>query len=289
MDRREFHRQLAAAAAAIMATPLTASAIDGLGAQASPRDQDTHDAAMRRMVDELSQVDAAAREAIWPSRPGRIAMLAYPGMYPLDFFGPKAVFGDLLGTTLHIVAASRSAIAAGSGVQILPDVTLADCPDHLDVLFVPGGGMGTVAMMRDRAVLDFLRRQAATARYLTSVCTGSLVLGTAGLLKGYKATTHWAKHDILPILGAEPVQARFVEDRNRITGGGVTAGIDFALLLAARLAGENYAKALQLNLEYAPAPPFSAGLPAGAGPLVTGAMRTMYGSIVDAWRKAATT
>lgn len=192
-----------------------------------------------------------------------------------------------MNTKLHIVWKDRTPISDAPGLNIVPNVTFTDCPDHLDVLFVPGGGMGTIAVMRDREVLNFLRRQAATARYVTSVCTGALVLGAAGLLKGYRATTYWAVHDLLPLLGAKPVRARLVEDRNRFTAGGITAGIDFALLLAAWLAGENYAKALQLNIEYDPAPPFDAGSPESAGEPVAGAMRTMYAEIVEAARRAA--
>ena len=145
----------------------------------------------------------------------------------------------------------------------MPTTTFADCP-KLDVICVPGGG-GQVALMTDEETLDFLRKQAATARYVTSVCTGSLVLGAAGLLKGYKSACHWAWRDMLPAFGAIPVAERVVRDRNRISGGGVTAGIDFGLTVAAELAGEEVAKSIQLVLEYDPQPPFDSGSPEKAG------------------------
>lgn len=151
--------------------------------------------------------------------------------------------------------------------------TFADCPENLEVLFVPGGGPGTVAMMGDVEVHAFLQRHAKTARYLTSVCTGSLVLGSAGLLRGYRATSYWLARDLLGKLGATPVAVRVVEDRNRITGAGVTAGLDLAFVIAARLTGDNYAKAEMLNVEYDPDPPFKAGTPEGAGEVVPSSLR----------------
>ena len=150
-----------------------------------------------------------------------------------------------------------------AGFSIVPTTTFADCPP-LDVICVPGGG-GQVELMADRETLDFLRKQAATARYVTSVCTGSLVLGAAGLLKGYKSACHWAWRDMLKDFGAIPVAERVVRDRNRISGGGVTAGIDFGLTVAAELAGEEVARSIQLVLEYDPQPPFDSGSPEKAG------------------------
>jgi cyclohexyl-isocyanide hydratase len=148
---------------------------------------------------------------------------------------------------------------------------MADCP-QLDVLCVPGG-LGVNPLMRDAAVLAFLRQQAEHARYVTSVCTGALVLGAAGLLRGRRATTHWASLDLLAAFGAIPVAERVVRDGNLLTGGGVTAGIDFALTLAAELSGRPAAEAIQLGLEYAPAPPFAAGTPASADPAVLATVR----------------
>ena len=154
----------------------------------------------------------------------------------------------------------------GAGFSIVPTTSFAECP-QLDVICVPGGG-GQVALMGDEETLAFLRKQAAGARYVTSVCTGSLVLGAAGLLKGYKSACHWSSREYLPAFGAIPVAERVVRDRNRLSGGGVTAGIDFGLTMAAELAGEEVAKTIQLALEYDPQPPFDSGSPEKAGPAV---------------------
>jgi cyclohexyl-isocyanide hydratase len=153
-------------------------------------------------------------------------------------------------------------------------MTFADAP-QCDLLFVPGGP-GVNEAMLDDATIAFLRRQAEGARFVTSVCTGALVLGAAGLLDGYEATTHWASMEFLPAFGAHPVNARFHVDRNRITGGGVTAGIDFALFVVAQLHGEAIAKSIQLAIEYAPAPPFDSGTPDSAdAETVAGARQTL--------------
>ena len=165
----------------------------------------------------------------------------------------------LPGATTRLLWKEAGPVRSDTGMTILADTALADCP-QLDLLCVPGGP-GIAALMEDEAVLDFLRRQAPGARWVTSVCTGALVLGAAGLLKGRRATTHWASHDFLAALGATPVQARVVRDGNLFTGGGVTAGIDFALAIAAEIAGPEVAQAIQLQIEYAPAPPFAAGTP----------------------------
>ena len=156
---------------------------------------------------------------------------------------------------------------------ILPTTRIDECP-QLDVVFVPGGG-GQIPLMQDPTVLDFLRAQSDKARYVTAVCTGSLVLGAAGLLQGYEATTHWAYMDVLPVFGARPVSRRVVVDRNRITAGGVTAGIDFGLGIAAALAGEEVAKAIQLGIEYDPDPPFDSGSPEKAPPEIVELVRSV--------------
>lgn len=174
-----------------------------------------------------------------------------------------------------------------SGLPIQPTATLKECPGNVDILFVPGGLRGTAAIMNDPEVIDFLHDRGRRARYVTSVCTGSLVLGAAGLLRGYRATSHWTVCDLLPLLGAEPEAGRVVEDRNRITGGGVTAGIDFGLRLAARLRDEPYAKMLQLIFEYEPRPPFHAGNPESAGTKLTSHVRERMGPGVAVMRQAA--
>ena len=194
--------------------------------------------------------------------PLRFGLLLFPRLTQLDMTGPFEVFSRIPGGQVHLVWKTREPVRSDTGLAMLPDTVLAACPP-LDVVCVPGGP-GVAALMEDDEVLDFLRAQAAGARYVTSVCTGALVLGAAGLLKGRRATTHWASHDFLAALGAVPEQGRVVRDGRFVTGGGVTAGIDFALSLAADLASPEVAQAIQLQIEYAPAPPFDAGSPATA-------------------------
>jgi cyclohexyl-isocyanide hydratase len=203
-----------------------------------------------------------------------IGMLLYPGLTQLDLTGPFELLHRIPGARVHLLWKDLQPVRAESGLGLLPTTTLADCPP-LDIVFVPGG-KGDRAVMADPAVLDFLRRHGGTARYVTSVCTGSLVLGAAGLLDGYAATTHWAFTDQLPQFGARPTPGRVVVDRNRITAGGVTAGIDFGLRLVAEIAGEKYAKTLQLGLEYDPDPPFRSGHPNVADPALVAELRAYF-------------
>ncbi|KQP03506.1 hypothetical protein ASF28_20140 [Methylobacterium sp. Leaf99] len=202
----------------------------------------------------------------------QIGLLAFPNVQQLDLTAPYEVFAMIPGATVHLVAAGLDPLASATGLVLTPTVRMADCP-VLDVLCVPGG-VGVNALMTDQGVLAFVREQAKTARFVTSVCTGALVLGAAGLLEGRRATTHWASLDLLAAFGATPVAERVVRDGNLLTGGGVTAGIDFALALAAELVGQAEAEAIQLGLEYAPAPPFDAGTPGSAAPEVLAAART---------------
>ncbi len=188
-----------------------------------------------------------------------IGLLLFPELTQLDLTGPYEVFHRLPGAKVHLVWKDLAPVRAQGGLHLVPNMTLAECPP-LDVVCVPGG-FGTAALLEDTIVLDWLRAQAKTARFMTAVCTGSLVLAKAGLLDGRKATCHWNYVDLLPKLGAIYEPGRVVVDRDRITGGGVTAGIDFALRVAAELAGEQVAKAIQLGLEYNPAPPFRSGHP----------------------------
>ncbi len=201
-----------------------------------------------------------------------VGLLLFPEMTQLDMTGPYEVFVSMPRTTTHLVWKTLEPVATGGGLRMLPTTTLADCP-KLDVICVPGGP-GQVALMQDDEVLGFLRKQAETCRFVTSVCTGSLVLGAAGLLRGYRATCHWLSLDQLALLGAEPIAERVVMDRNRITGGGVTSGIDFALFLAAQLFGEDVARGIQLRIEYDPAPPFDSGSPRTAAPALVAALST---------------
>src|SRR5215468_599293 len=218
------------------------------------------------------------------AEPLHIGILIYPNVTQLDATGPAQVLARVPGATLHMIWKNRDPVPTDAGFSIVPTTSFADCP-QLDVLCVPGGG-GQVALMEDPETLDFLRRQAAGARYVTSVCTGSLILGAAGLLKGYKSACHWAWRDMLIPLGAEPVADRIVRDRNRMSGGGVTAGIDFGLALAAELAGEETAKLIQLTLEYDPHPPFDCGSPEKAGPERTAKLRAMFAKMLES-RQAA--
>lgn len=192
-----------------------------------------------------------------------IGILLFPDVTQLDATGPAQVLCRVPNAKLHMIWKTLAPVPTDSGFSIVPTTTFADCPP-LDVICVPGGG-GQVALMTDEETLAFLRKQAAGARYVTSVCTGSLVLGAAGLLNGYKAACHWSSREFLTAFGAIPVAERVVRDRNRVSGGGVTAGIDFGLTLAAELAGEDVARSIQLTLEYDPQPPFDSGSPEKAG------------------------
>ncbi len=193
-----------------------------------------------------------------------VGFLLYPHVTQLDLTGPAQVLSRVPGAVLHLVWKELGPVPTDSGFSIVPGATLASCP-ALDVVCVPGGP-GVAECMTDAEVLEFVRRQCASARFVTSVCTGSLLLAAAGVLTGYEAACHWAYLDLLPLLGAKPKAERVVRDRNRVTGGGVTAGIDFGLALAAELAGEETARMIQLALEYDPSPPFASGSPGGAEP-----------------------
>jgi cyclohexyl-isocyanide hydratase len=188
-----------------------------------------------------------------------IGLLLFPRLTQLDMTGPFEVLARLPGARIRTVWKTREPVRADTGLTFVPETTFDECP-QLDVLCVPGGP-GVAPLMEDPETLAFLRTQAKGARYVTSVCTGALVLGAAGLLRGKRATTHWASHDFLAALGATPVEARVVRDGNLFTGGGVTAGIDFALTIAAEIAGAEVAQSIQLFIEYAPAPPFDSGRP----------------------------
>jgi cyclohexyl-isocyanide hydratase len=188
-----------------------------------------------------------------------IGFLLYPQLTQLDLTGPAQVFATAQDTELHFVAADLRPVPSDAGLSLMPTTTFAACPP-LDVLCVPGGP-GQMRRMQDPAVLDWLRRQGGSAAWVTSVCSGSLLLGAAGLLKGYRAASHWHYRPYLTHFGAVPDEARVVRDRNRLTGGGVTAGIDLALRVVAELRGEAEARQIELLLEYAPEPPFGCGRP----------------------------
>ena len=188
-----------------------------------------------------------------------VGLLVFPDITQLDMTGPYEVFTKFPNANVHLVWKDRDPVVVAGGMQIVPTTTYADCPE-LDLICVPGGA-GMNALLNDAETLDFIRSQARNARYVTSVCTGALVLGAAGLLKGRRAATPWMSRDMLKAFGAEPVAERVVVDGNVITGGGVTAGIDFALTVAADAFGEDLARSIQLAIEYNPAPPFNSGSP----------------------------
>jgi cyclohexyl-isocyanide hydratase len=205
------------------------------------------------------------------SAPLSIALVLFPNVTQLDLTGPLQVFSSVPGATLHLVWKRIEPVPTDSVLTLMPTMTFADCP-QCDVICVPGG-FGVDAIVNDEEVLAFLRRQAEGAKYITSVCTGSLALGAAGLLDGYRAATHWTARDCLAPLGAIPSTERVCIDRNRVTGGGVTAGIDFALTLVSIMADRKTAEAIQLRLEYNPAPPFNSGSPDTAPPDILALMK----------------
>ncbi|MDD9946724.1 MAG: DJ-1/PfpI family protein [Myxococcales bacterium] len=245
IKRRELLDLASACAAALAASKLSGCALDTSADPASTQDQ----------PDGLAQ-------ALQP--PGKhVGLLVYPYMTMLDLVGPQTCFLGL-GMTMHLVWRSLAPIPTENGFSILPTSTFRRCPEDLEILFVPGSTVGTAAVIRDADAMEFVRSRGSRAKFVTSVCTGSMILGAAGLLRGYRATSHWLARDLLPIVEAEPVDERYVVDRNRITGGGVTSGIDFGLRLLAQLNGQEAAEAMQLVLEYAPDPPFNAGHPSTA-------------------------
>lgn len=197
------------------------------------------------------------------TNPLHIGFLVFPKVTQLDLTGPAQVLSRVPGATVHLAWKALEPLVTDVGFSLHPTTTFADSP-RLDVLCVPGGA-GVVEQLNDAETMAFLRDQGASARYVTSVCNGSLLLGAAGLLQGYRSACHWMWRHYLTQFGAEPVVARVVRDRNRLSGGGVTSGIDFAFTLATELAGEEAARMIQLGLEYDPQPPLDSGSPEKAG------------------------
>ena len=227
--------------------PLAAS----ITLKVSAAEKPMHDHAIPDMGPDMNKVPWMGDE--------QIAMLVYPGMTIMDLIGPHCMFGSLMGATIHIVAKSLDPVTSDAGLTIIPTATFDTCPRDLTVLFTPGGTDGTLAAASDPETLAFMADRGSRAKYVTSVCSGSLILGAAGLLKGYKATSHWSCREALAGFGAIPTEARVMRDRNRITGAGVTAGLDFGLSMVAELRDQTYAECAQLMSEYDPDPPFNAG------------------------------
>ena len=189
-----------------------------------------------------------------------IGFVIFPDLTQLDFTGPLQVLSRLPQSATHIIAKSATPVPSDCGLGLVPTHSFANCP-RLDLICIPGGSEGVAGIINDGETIEFVRQQAGVAKYITSVCTGAFVLGVAGLMKGRRATTHWAYTDLLPLVGATYEKARIVKDGNVITGGGVTAGIDFGLSVVAEIAGETTAKRIQLGIEYDPEPPFDSGNP----------------------------
>jgi cyclohexyl-isocyanide hydratase len=213
-----------------------------------------------------------------------IGFVIFPDLTQLDFTGPLQVLNRMPDSKTHIVAKSLDPVPSDCGLSLVPTTTFRDCP-QLDLICVPGG-FGVVKAMTDRATIDFVKRQAEQARYITSVCTGAFVLGMAGLLKGRRATTHWAYTDLLPSVGATYEKARVVWDGNVITAGGVTSGIDFALRVVAGIAGDDVAQSIQLSIEYDPAPPFASGHPDRAPAAIRQHLESTFSKRREAYKDA---
>jgi cyclohexyl-isocyanide hydratase len=213
-----------------------------------------------------------------------VGFVIFPELTQLDFTGPQQVLARLPQSAMHIIAKSAAPVPSDSGLSLVPTHTFENCP-QLDLICIPGGSTGVVRAMGDRETIEFVQRQSRKAKYVTSVCTGAFILGAAGLLKGRRATTHWAFTELLPLLGATHAKGRVVKDGNVITAGGVTSGIDFGLRVVAEIAGEGVAQAIQLGLEYDPDPPFGAGHPDRASAAVEAAVFPRYEKARTAFRE----
>ena len=212
-----------------------------------------------------------------------IGFILFPDVTQLDFTGPLQVLAGLPDSAIHIVAKSEAPVSSDCNLGLVPTHTFANCP-KLDLICIPGGSQGVAGAIVDRDIIEFVRRQAPGATYVTSVCTGAFVLGVAGLLRGRRATTHWAYADLLPLVGAAHEKARIVKDGNVITAGGVTAGIDFGLSVVAEIAGEATARRIQLGMEYDPAPPFDSGHPDRAPNIKSALMSARYEKFRSVYR-----
>jgi len=271
MDRRTFHSGLAAALLAAVSTRAAAQSGAPAKTDTTPAPDSGH--------------DMTGMPANWTGKE-QIGMLIYPEFTALDMVGPQYMFASLMGAKVHVVSKTMQSVRSDTGLVFMPSATFDECPKDLDILFVPGGSTGTLNAIKDDSTLNFLANRGSRAKLVTSVCTGSLLLGAAGLLKGYRATSHWAARDLLSVAGAIPVDERVVRDRNRITGAGVTAGLDFGLSIVEQLRDREYAQAVQLLAEYAPAPPLNAGTPATAPAKVTAMMNDMFVGFVQMARSA---
>lgn len=213
----------------------------------------------------------------------KIALLIYPEFALLDLAPVQTMLSMIPHAEVYLVSKNKELVSASGGFPVQPTATFDECPRHLDVLFVPGGSPSAI---RDRELIGFIADRAQTARFVTSVCTGSLLLGAAGLLTGYRAACHWSSDEFLETLGALPSPDRVAEDRNRITSDGVSAGIEFAIILAARLWGDDTAREIELALEYDPQPVFGTGSPERAGAELTERVRAKWSAFLQETRQA---
>lgn len=270
-QRRDFLRHLAAAGLAGAAAATQA---------AEPAKPAKPDATLTH--------DMSAFPAEWLGKE-QIAMLLYPDFTALDLVGPQYMLASLWGAKVHLVAATKEPVRSDTGLSFVPDLTLDQAPADLDILFVPGGGNGTLKAMQDTHLIAWLADRARRAKLVASVCTGSMILGQAGLLRGKRATSHWVAHPLLKDFGAIPVDERVVWDGQLVTGAGVSAGLDLGLAIVARLRDKPYAQGVQLLAEYAPQPPFNAGTPKTAPPEVHQLMGAMFDPLLAGMRASAKT
>ena len=212
----------------------------------------------------------------------KIGFLIYPGVIQLDVTAAYQVLSFPPNIETYLISKTLETVTSNEGLTLTPNFNFANCP-QLDVICVPGGGIGQIDVMKDKTTLEFLKHQAVKAKYIASVCTGSMILAAAGLLQGYKATCHWAFREQLAMLGVEVIAERVVIDRNRITGAGVTSGIDFGLTLLSLLCSDDTAMMAQLMMEYNPQPPFNAGTPATAGTQITESLLQAGKPLIDAF------
>lgn len=271
-QRREFLRHLAAAGL----TGSVATAVRPAGAEQAPS-ANPH---------APLEHDMSAFPPQWMGKE-QIAMLLYPEFTALDLVGPHHMFTSLWGATVHLVAASKAPVRSDAGLTLIPDRTLDETPADLDILFVPGGGQGTLRAMQDPKLIAWIADRARRAKLVASVCTGAMILGQAGLLRGKRATTHWATHALLKDFGAIAVDERVVWDGRLVTGAGVSAGLDLGLSVVAHLRDQPYAQGVQLLAEYAPQPPFNAGTPKTAPAPVRQMMEPMFDPLLAAMRVSA--
>jgi cyclohexyl-isocyanide hydratase len=249
-NRRKFLQYMPILGGAVMATPWMASSANAQGAASA------HEAAKSQ----TTTSSGASLPTKWQGSE-QIAMLIYPEFTAIDLVAPQYFLAGLMGAKVHLVAASRDPVKTDTGLVFVPSMTLDECPRDLDMLFIPGGTRGTVNVMRDKSLINWIAATGHRAKLVASVCTGSMILAQAGLLRGKRATSHWVTREILRQFGAIPVNERVVWDGNVVTGAGVSAGIDLGLAISARLRDDTYAQAQQLLAEYAPRPPFHSGTP----------------------------